>query len=191
MRLLACKLAKRSELQNYLRTCVVDATRAREYSDLLFPRAVFSSAINHIRGLRRFSNGETITVSIAEFDTVLAEAEAKREDLPREPPGMTFKFNDGWMRELDNPSLWLFKKEQTREATRVLIEHLADNLPVNSLPVLCSGDCDCVVQQSGVGECGGLPRRVPCARTELENEKPMTLTTIKYVSFHYALRLND
>lgn len=61
-------------------------------------------------------------------------------------------------------------------------EALTNGVRIENVPLLCSGDCRCSIQMGPVGDRGGIPRLVPCARTELADKATMTLHKIQHVS---------
>jgi hypothetical protein len=85
---------------------------------------------------------------------------------------------------MENPTLYTRRRSYCRDAEMAYFDHLRAGLKIETLPLHCEPECGCQVQQTPVGDRGGLPRRVPCAQMSLKNAPNMSKTTIKFVSQH-------
>jgi hypothetical protein len=178
MRRRAYLLSKNPDVRQYFLNIV---ERGDCDENILHPRVAFESIETRLKEFEEEGDSDFVMIKREDYTNFLVEVEKKRQSQPPLPPSVIFKTREGWMAEPKNPELWYFKKRQTRGAVKILFTHLSSNLDVKKLPILCKGDCNCVVQKSPVGDRGGCPRRVPCGRVELRNAPWMEPTIIKHV----------
>lgn len=99
------------------------------------------------------------------------------ERLPDNPPPLLYRYR----RHVWNDTEEAY--EAYKSCYTALGHHLRNGIDVNSLPLRCTGDCNCIVQQGPVGDRGSFCSRiVPCARTELVSKLKFNLCNIRHVS---------
>lgn len=187
MRLAARKISAKPCVRAYIAGMLKKSGSSVASIGLANPRASLLESISTMRGMMGPSSNGTITINVEDFQKTLDDMERKVEMLPVAQPGTLFTYTEGWMLDMRDPILFKWRKQQIAEAKKLLLNHLVDDISIPNLPDLCEGDCGCAVQRSPAGDRGGLPRRVPCGRKELQQFPWMTPTTIVYVSFKKSL----
>lgn len=159
-----------------------------ESRDVFDPKTMLYTCLSLFKNL--LPNDMTVTtttVEVKDLLTCLAKIRLATDMFPSKPPSMFTNFQEGWLLDMKNPVLYTRRQMYSKQIEMKYFAHLRSNINVASLPNLCDEECGCVLQQSPVGDRGGIPRRSPCAQKGLAHLPPMTRTTIIFVSINYCI----
>ncbi len=155
-------------------------TKSRDVFD---PKATLYQCLQMLLDLLpKDPDAVTVTVDVKILQICIAKIRLAADMFREQPPPDFTNFQEGWMVDMENPTLYTRRQTYCKAAEMAYFDHLHAGIDVASLPLHCEPQCSCVLQQSPVGERGGLPRRVPCAQESLKNAPNMSKTTIVFVS---------
>lgn len=163
--------------------------------DLLDPKRVILSCIPTLQSILPTPDGKNpppYDEIVRITRSVIARLYLTAETFHDVMPSFLLRFNEGWEVDEDDEEILSRREMCIRHMQKDLFRHLQGYVDPSSLPLQCEGDCHCVVQQLPVGDRGGLPRRVPCARKEVMEIGSMRKVEISMVSislFNFATNL--
>jgi hypothetical protein len=161
------------------------SSSAKESQEVFDPKAALYQCLTMLtKLLPDDETAETVIVNVNLLRSCIARLRLTADMFKNQPPDLFTNFQEGWMVDMENPTLYTRRQSYCRNAEMAYFDHLRAGLKIETLPLHCEPECGCQVQQTPVGDRGGLPRRVPCAQMSLKNAPNMSKTTIKFVSQH-------
>lgn len=159
-------------------------TVSERANDMRDPRSVIASCIRLLQEILPNSSGETPSYDwiVTTTRTAISSLYLAAETFYPVPPQILNDFEEGWDVDLNDKDSVQSRKTVVRALEEELFLHLSGYIDFGRIPNHCVGDCHCQVQQSPVGDRGGIPRRVPCARQELIQCPEMQRVFIHMVS---------
>lgn len=155
-----------NELMDWLDEIV--SSPSKRAKDLRDPKSVLLACIPALQNILPSPDGqrpkyeEIVKITRSVIASLYLAAETFHSLLPAE----LTRFQERWDGNELDPASFLLRQTFFQPMEDGMFDHLRGSIDMSELPLHCDGDCHCIVQQLPVGDRGGLPRRVPCARKE-------------------------